>query len=280
MAGIWLLVCLPATANPSYRLQRATLIAQNNNLLDVSLRTGSEGPRVIELQRALETLRLFDGSPTGLFGEQTRHAVRQFQRINRLEVTGVADIETLRALGLNPTALFPVMIHPIHGGISTDRLVPGTNSSDVLVLQHVLNSFGFKVARDQDYGTATEDAVLAYQAAARLSQSGIADSRTLEHMGFEYGRAVADDIDFVEQQSTVIGGPNGESSVQEGRYIAAIIAGPSELRNARQHFPNATVESSSLGEYISLGRFRERSAADARVDYANDLGYNARILRD
>ncbi len=277
MAGVWLIVCLPTIAGPIQRLNGATLIAQNN-LFDVALRLGSSGTRVIELQQALQSLRLFPGEITGFFGEETRHAVRQYQRIRQLEVTGVADAETLRELGLNPAAVLPVMIHPIHGGISTDRLELGDDSSDVITLQNVLIGYGFDITPDGDYGQATSNAVLAYQTVAGLPQNGIADRETLLHMGFEPGSVVASNINFVE--GTDIGGPIGESLSEEGRYVAAIIAGPSELSNVRQDFPGATVKRSNLGEYISLGRFVDYDDADDLADFASDLGYEARVLRD
>ena len=72
---------------------------------------------------------------------------------------------------------------------------------------------------------------------------------------------------------------NGGQSNQ-GRYVAAVIAGRSELSQVQRNFPNATVESNSLGDYISLGRFTKRSEASAWVDFASDLGYDARVLRN
>jgi peptidoglycan hydrolase-like protein with peptidoglycan-binding domain len=54
----------------------------------------SAGSSVAELQRAL-------GIPAdGIYGPQTRRAVRRFQRANGLTVDGIAGPQTLAALGL------------------------------------------------------------------------------------------------------------------------------------------------------------------------------------
>ncbi|HVL96696.1 MAG TPA: transglycosylase family protein [Solirubrobacteraceae bacterium] len=65
------------------------------------LRLGSEGAAVAHLQRAL-------GIPAdGVFGRQTRRAVRIFQRKRGLAVDGIAGPVTLAALGLRSTPAAP-----------------------------------------------------------------------------------------------------------------------------------------------------------------------------
>jgi hypothetical protein len=106
---------------------------------------------------------------------------------------------------------------------------------------------------------------------------GIADERTLIDMGFN-----SDGFSGRSNGSSSSSRPSreGSSRSSQGRYVAAIIAQPSELSNVRQDFPNATVERNNLGEYISIGRFVDPDDADNWVDFANDLGYEARVIRD
>lgn len=233
-----------------------------------SLSEGSQGPAVEELQRQLDRRGLFPQAITGFYGSATTQAVRQFQRIRRLEVTGIADPQTLNLLGIDISRLPAGFAHPVHGAISGEQITPRSSADDVRVLQRVLRSYGFNLAVDGVYGGGTAQAVRAYQRTADLPVDGIADRATLINMGFESG--------------TIGTNPNFRTNgrTAQGRYVAAVIAGPSELNRVRQSFPNATVESNRTGEYISLGRFSERSDAAIRVDYARDLGYEAQILWD
>ena len=257
LMGICLLTGLPAAAQTFSPDQSPVLIAQN-----LSLREGNRGPAVSELQRRLGSNGLFPaGAVDGVYGPATTQAVRQFQRIRRLNVTGVADAQTLDLLGVTTDQLTSGLSHPVHGSISSDRITASSSRDDIRTLQRVMRSFGFGIAADGDYGARTVQAVRAYQRTADLPVDGIADRATLLNMGFD--------------SST--GGNGGQSA--QGRYVAAVIAGRSELSRVRQSFPNATVASNGLGDYISLGRYVERSDAAARVDIACDRGYEERVLR-
>lgn len=259
MAGIWLLTITSAIA----KLPQGSVLVAQGLPADVRLQFGSSGPEVIELQRALNSYGLFPYTIDGVYGEDTRQAVRQFQRIRRLEVTGLANVETLSALGVDPTSLLPRMTHPVHGAIRTDELRFGDRSADVSVLQSTLRSFGFDLPEDGVYGTDTRQAVRAYQRTAGIVQpngdvTGVADRETLTHMGFE---------------------SNGNFD-EENRYVAAIIAGESDLSRVRQDFPEAVMDSGTLGEFISIGRYERHSQADAKADLARSFGYDSRVLKD
>lgn len=60
-----------------------------------SLKQGSRGPLVVELQRKLEI------AADGVFGPQTARAVRRYQARNGLAVDGVVGPQTAGALGLS-----------------------------------------------------------------------------------------------------------------------------------------------------------------------------------
>jgi peptidoglycan hydrolase-like protein with peptidoglycan-binding domain len=63
-----------------------------------TLQPGSRGADVVELQREL-------GIPAdGVYGPQTKRAVKRFQRRHGLEVDGIAGPATLSALGLDASA--------------------------------------------------------------------------------------------------------------------------------------------------------------------------------
>jgi peptidoglycan hydrolase-like protein with peptidoglycan-binding domain len=64
------------------------------------LALGDQGKDVQMLQQRLRELRFFDSASTGYYGEVTRAAVREFQSTNRISSTGIADQQTLQALGI------------------------------------------------------------------------------------------------------------------------------------------------------------------------------------
>jgi peptidoglycan hydrolase-like protein with peptidoglycan-binding domain len=69
-----------------------------------ALSFSSRGPRVSELQRALTARGFAVGEIDGVFGSNTRLALQSFQASANLQQTAVADLATLRALGLAPAA--------------------------------------------------------------------------------------------------------------------------------------------------------------------------------
>jgi peptidoglycan hydrolase-like protein with peptidoglycan-binding domain len=72
----------------------------------LALRQGQQGPRVKELQEALNAAGiLVDKQPlptTGNYGEMTKKAVAEYQKQNGLAISGEADKNTLLALGIHP----------------------------------------------------------------------------------------------------------------------------------------------------------------------------------
>lgn len=65
-----------------------------------SLQIGDKGAQVEELQQRLSNLGLFTGSINGEFDLNTISAVRRFQEENSLQASGIADKDTMIALGM------------------------------------------------------------------------------------------------------------------------------------------------------------------------------------
>ena len=63
-----------------------------------SVARGEQSSDVVTLQKRLTDLGYYDYTPSGSYGSVTYMAIRAFQGHNRLEVTGVASIETLDLL--------------------------------------------------------------------------------------------------------------------------------------------------------------------------------------
>jgi peptidoglycan hydrolase-like protein with peptidoglycan-binding domain len=141
-------------AQVSAALITTTVVAPVAPAAAQTLRRGSEGADVVAIQKALGI------SADGVFGPQTRRAVRDFQARNGLVVDGIVGPVTSRALGL--------------GGAS----VRSAGGSGVAALQAKLG-----VAADGEYGPITRQAVRDFQARHGLTVDGVAGPVTLGALG-------------------------------------------------------------------------------------------------
>lgn len=70
----------------------------------LTLKQGSTGSTVKKMQQKLKNWGYYKGSVDGIFGKQTKEAVKYFQRKNGLTVDGIAGKKTLAALGMSSTS--------------------------------------------------------------------------------------------------------------------------------------------------------------------------------
>lgn len=108
---------------------------------------------IVMMQNRLITLGFLQGSADGVFGEDTRTAVEQFQKLNGLEQTGVADPETQRLLFSDAGALAtPSPENPVVYG------------SEAIRVQTRLAEWGFLTGSvDGKLGSASEKAISAFK---------------------------------------------------------------------------------------------------------------------
>ncbi len=119
---------------PSTSSQRAAFVPSGG-----SLKKGSTGASVVELQRSLAREGFDPGSVDGKFGPATERAVKAFQRARGLEVDGVAGRLTQAALsgGAAPTRPTPAPSAP-----SPDRPTPSGAPGDVTTSRSKTDSIG------------------------------------------------------------------------------------------------------------------------------------------
>ncbi|MGN1369989.1 MAG: peptidoglycan-binding protein [Aristaeellaceae bacterium] len=164
-----------------------------------TLKNGSSGTAVRQLQLRLKELGYFSGTADGDFGDATEAAVRAFQARNGLTVDGKAGTTTLNKL-YSSTALKPTAkptATPTAKPTATPKaesldyyLKNGSSGTKVRTLQNRLIELGWlEGAADGKYGSATEYAVKAFQARySSLWNDGIAGPDTLKTL---YGAGAA-----------------------------------------------------------------------------------------
>jgi hypothetical protein len=95
-----------------------------------TLRFGSSGPDVEQLQQKLKELGHYTGAVDGRFGALTKNAVMNYQRAQGLVVDGIAGPKTLGALGLGSAPSSPTQPVPQPGGAIALSLHVGVNRVD------------------------------------------------------------------------------------------------------------------------------------------------------
>ena len=136
-----------ATATPTQEPPAGALV---NGMVD-----GSGESAVQEMQERLIALGLLTGAADGHFGDGTEEAVKLFQQMYGLSVTGYADEATLAALSTAQEGVLEVQEGLIAAGVSSGEA-------------------------DGVLGEATEEAIATFQQMFGLEATGVADPETRE----------------------------------------------------------------------------------------------------
>jgi N-acetylmuramoyl-L-alanine amidase len=171
-----------------------------------TLRPGSTGTQVSELQAALKLLGYFKGEVNGIYGDTTVSAVSKFQEAAGLTVDGIAGPLTWKRLfPATPTAQAPTpsptsspnttpspqpastpspspqppQVQPTPQQVELPTLRSGMRGTAVVNLQQRLQTLGFfKGTVDGVFGKQTEDAVKAAQKKFQLTPDGVVGDST------------------------------------------------------------------------------------------------------
>ena len=125
---------LPAAigAGASFTKTEESAITQVEAVLSVAtLRQGSKGDEVKEVQRRLKKWGYYNGSVDGVFGAGTRAAVIAFQKKNGLTADGIVGKATYQALGIN-----------VSSGATQTGGMNGFSSSEVYLLAKTIHAEG------------------------------------------------------------------------------------------------------------------------------------------
>ena len=132
-----------------------------------TLASGGRNPQTAGLQVALRAQGLYRGPIDAISGPATVAAVRAFQRIHELRVTGLADARTRKALG--------PLGRPLFGARSLHR---GAFGWDVAVLQFLLVRQGVNVPVNAYFDGPTLHGVRLMQGRLHLRRDGVVGPHT------------------------------------------------------------------------------------------------------
>lgn len=163
-----------------------------------TLKSGSSGSEVKEMQQRLKELKYYTGTVDGDFGAGTEAAVREFQQNNGLTVDGKAGKKTLEAMfsyyavpkastgtkvTVKPstsTATKKPSATAVPSVSDNTYLQVNASGTKVRQMQERLISLGYLTGKaDGKFGEATEAAVKAFQKRNNLWDDGIAGPDTL-----------------------------------------------------------------------------------------------------
>lgn len=157
------------------------------DLGDTTLRRGMKHPDVAVLQEKLSILGYFDGEEfVNDFGPKTEAALKAFQKDCGIAADGVAGKETFKLLTLKirQYEILPENFEPLKEGDSGDRVAD---------LQEKLKNLEIYTAEITSvFDQATIDAVIEFQKANSLSQTGIVDSATIIKLNTASEKKIAD----------------------------------------------------------------------------------------
>jgi cell wall-associated NlpC family hydrolase len=215
------IIALPktATARISAALIAAGIVGQAGPMVgaaqaaqSTTLGRGSQGDGVAAAQRAL-------GIPAdGVFGAQTRKAVRQFQRAHGLVVDGRIGPQTRAALGLAASTAASTT--------ATTRSVSAStaSSADSALPASTTRAVQAKLglAADGVFGPQTRKAVRAYQRSHGLTVDGVAGPQTLASLGVS--SSTSDAATRTASGTSTATSAATESSAPSGSGVAAAVA--------------------------------------------------------
>lgn len=192
---------------------------------------GASGDCVTHIQNRLAIYGCFAGASNGSFGRSTHEAVMRFQTANWLASNGRVGIETLRALDAGnsrrcsaaqatapaPTPSQTPSANPQPSG-TCNSLAIGSSGDCVRRVQERLQVYGCGPGPiDGIYGNMTASAVMRFQAANGLNQTGSISSSTLSKLNAGNSRYCGTSTSSVNSGANSFG--NAPANSGTGRRI-------------------------------------------------------------
>ncbi len=156
------------------------------------LKKGDRGEDVRQLQLKLIALGYLSGEADGIYGSDTKDAVKAFQRNEGLDDDGVAGSQTLNALATAGGVPANPSQPDVNVPITSKLLKLGSSGEDVTTLQQQLIKLGYLSGSPTGYyGTDTRDAVKAFQRDKNLTVDGMAGTSTISALAEAVGNTAS-----------------------------------------------------------------------------------------
>ncbi|MGD9569023.1 MAG: peptidoglycan-binding protein [Sedimentibacter sp.] len=174
------------------RISEGIMLRQYEEILSGALLRGDIRPRVSLLQYLLNLMSLYYSSVpetaiTGIFDDQTRLAVIEYQKTMNLEPTGIVDQETWKSLYNNGVGILrslqPQAIYLPYFRYARDY-GPGDQGPGVFIIQEMLQYISLVIPEipyveiTEIFDDATKNSVIAFQNQFNLEPTGIVNEET------------------------------------------------------------------------------------------------------
>ncbi len=238
-----------------------------------TLRIGSAGETVRQMQLRLIQLGYLSGSADGIYGNGTANAVSRFQRASKLTPDGIAGSETLTALYSSSAVTTPTLA-PTAAPVAATLLKIGDRGDDVRQMQQTLVALGYLRAADGVYGLQTYNAVKSFQSRNSLTSDGVAGKMTLTRLNSS--NAIGAETVITRPTDTPSGGSSSFSApkASEVRYANWF----SEIRARARQMPDVIIYDPVTGLHYNLHMFSFGKHADSEPPTAEDTAIMEQMI--
>lgn len=138
------------------------------------------GEQIWQLEQALYKLGYHSAECDMRLDEETKRAIRNFQIANDLEPTGEPDDQTLKRVSSDKAITEKEYLEKLAEDSQAKRVVQmGSSGSSVSAVQRRLKELGFySGSSDGEFGEGTRAAVIRFQMANGLEETGVVDAST------------------------------------------------------------------------------------------------------
>jgi Transglycosylase SLT domain/Putative peptidoglycan binding domain/LysM domain len=256
----------------SRTLLAGVVIAAAMALTPAGLASGGRNPQIAGLQVALRAQGLYRGPIDAISGPETVGAVRAFQRLQGLPVTGLADSRTRAAMG--------PLGGPLFGARTLHR---GAFGWDVAVLQFLLVRQGISVPINAYYDRPTLHGVRIMQGRLHVRRDGVVGPHTFSALVRREPVPLAHGVPVVAHHTS------GHRQRHRMRTAVHVVKAGESLSSIARHYHTTVARLARLNHldpshYLLIGTRlrvpRVRHVTASRVAYRTESVAAVRALLD